>query len=100
MQHLLISVSDSTNLNALNTSIMKHKGVERVQTVENDEKSVATVEHNWKNRLHLPGPPLNDKQLEELLQDMEAETKFFTLEEAKAITLQNLAEWKQNIHSK
>jgi hypothetical protein len=31
MQHLLISVSDSTNLNALKTSLMKHKGVEKVE---------------------------------------------------------------------
>jgi hypothetical protein len=100
MQHLLISVSDSTNLNALKTSLMKHKGVERVQTIENDEKSATPIEPDWKNRLHLPVPPLTDEQLEELVQDMEAETKFFTLEEAKAITLQNLAEWKQNLHSK
>jgi hypothetical protein len=74
MQHLLISVSDFTNLNALKTSLMKHKGVERVQTIENDEKSATPIEPDWKNRLHLPGPPLTDEQLEELVQDMNEET--------------------------
>jgi hypothetical protein len=83
MQHLLISVSDSTNLNALKTSLMKHKGVERVQTIENDEKSATPIEPDWKNRLHLPGPPLTDEQLEELALEMDTDTDTISLEQAR-----------------
>lgn len=92
MQHLLISISDSANLNSVKASLLQMREVEKVE-------SVTTTSH-WKDSLHLPGPPLSDSQLEELANDMENETQFFTLDEAKAITLQNLLAWKQPTPSK
>jgi hypothetical protein len=74
MQHLLVTVSDTANLQNIKSSLLKRKGIERVQTIENDEQTTTPIEPDWKNRLHLPGPPLTDEQLEELLQDMEADT--------------------------
>ena len=69
------------------------KSLKGVTTVRSTDKS-------WKDRLHLPGPPLTEAQLEELAEDMNNETEFFTLEEAKALTLRNIAAWKQPISSK
>jgi hypothetical protein len=93
MQHLLISVSDSTNLNALKTSLMKHKGIHKVESIETVEKPISAIHPDWKNRLHLPGPPLNDAQLEELVEELESLTEFFTLEEAREKGNKLIDEW-------
>ncbi|MDX2191652.1 MAG: hypothetical protein SFY32_17500 [Bacteroidota bacterium] len=91
MQHLLVSVSDSANLAAIKLSLLKTKGIERVDTIE--EKSTEAAADDWKNRLHLPGPPLTDAQLEELAEDMEKETVFYTMEEAKIIGEKLIDKW-------
>jgi hypothetical protein len=98
MQHLLVTIADNINLDTLTILFMKMKGVEHVEPIVSNEN--VQEEPDLKDRLHLPGPPLTDAQLEELVADMEAETIFFTLEEAKSITLQNLTAWKQSSSSK
>jgi hypothetical protein len=71
MQHLLLTISDSTNMNALKTALMKHKGVQKVEKIDT---TTQPEEADWKNRLHLPGPPLTAEQIEEIVDDMDNES--------------------------
>lgn len=91
MQHLLVSVSDSANLAAIKASLLKTKGIERVQNIASETKPVE--DKSWKDRLSLPGPPLTDAQWEELAEDMDNETVFYTMEESKIITEKLIDDW-------
>jgi hypothetical protein len=88
MQHLLVTLTDSANINSLKSSLLKIEGIKRVDALGKEYD-------DWKNRLHLPGPPLSENQLEELADDMEHETTFFTIEEAKEKGLQMIEEWQK-----
>ncbi|TAG57695.1 MAG: hypothetical protein EAZ27_02270 [Cytophagales bacterium] len=71
MQHLLISVSDNANLGAIQSLLLQTKGIERVETIEND--NFLESETDWINNLHKPGPKLTEAQLDELVQAMDNE---------------------------
>lgn len=71
MQHLLVSVSDATNLVDIQTLLLQTKGIERVEPL--DTESDLEDEADWKNNLHKPGPKLTEAQLEELVDDMDNE---------------------------
>jgi hypothetical protein len=87
MQHLLVTLADSANLSSLQSSLLKMEGIERVEALDSDRQA------DWKGRLHLPGPPLNEAQLEELAEDMNNETTFFTIEEARKKGYKLIEEW-------
>lgn len=71
MQHLLISVSDNANLGAIQSLLLQTKGIERVETIEND--NFLESETDWINNLHKPGPKLTEAQLDKLVQAMDNE---------------------------
>ena len=68
--------------------------------LEKDTIKIQGGGDEWKNELHFPGPILTDEQLEELSEEMNVEEKSFSLDEAKTITLKNLADWKSTTPSK
>lgn len=88
MQHLLVTLTDSANIKSLQSSILKMEGIKRVD-------ALAVEPNDWKTKLHLPGSPLNESQLEELADAMENESTFFTIEEAKEKGLKMIEEWQK-----
>jgi hypothetical protein len=98
MQHLLISVSDSTNLNTLKTTLMKHKGVEKVEiapeTPTQGEKEIifdpniydAEGNFQWIS-LAAPGLPVPDEYMAWRLEQAKK-----SIAEGKGISLEQLME--------
>ena len=90
MQQLIVSIADATDITSFKNSLMNMKGVESVESV------IPDIHPDWKNRLHLPGPPLTDAELEELAEDMNNETEFYTMEESREITDKMIDEWQKS----
>lgn len=92
MKTVVLTIDETIADATLESTLLAIKGVKDIKYENEIDNST-----EWKNRLHLPGVPLTEAQMEELAQDMEDETEFISLNEAYTNGLERISAWQSNI---